>query len=120
LIHIMLVEDHALFRDSLAFLLGQEPDLEVTVEAGSLAEAREALGDKFDVAIIDLALPDGEGSQLIGEVRLAKPGVSVLVLSATVESERSEEVERGRADAVLSKAVTVQRISDEVRRLAGR
>jgi hypothetical protein len=56
MILLMLVEDHAAFRDSLALLLGREPDLEVVVRAGSLAEARGALGGSFDVAVVDLGL----------------------------------------------------------------
>jgi DNA-binding NarL/FixJ family response regulator len=120
MIRLMLVDDHALLRDALALLLRREPDLEIVVEAGSLAEAREALGEKFDVAVVDLGLPDGEERELIGELRLAKLGVSVLVLSATLEPERFEEVKRSGADAVLDKVVAVSSISDEVRRVAGR
>ncbi len=49
----MLVEDHTAFREALAFLLGREPDLEVVAQAGSLAEAREALDGGLDVAVLD-------------------------------------------------------------------
>ena len=42
-LRVMLVEDHAAFRQALAFLLANEPDLEVVAQAGSLAEARQAL-----------------------------------------------------------------------------
>jgi DNA-binding NarL/FixJ family response regulator len=42
-VRVMLVEDHAAFRQALAFLLSGEPDLEVVAEAGSLTEARQAL-----------------------------------------------------------------------------
>jgi response regulator of citrate/malate metabolism len=50
------------------------------------AEAREALPveGRLDVALLDLALPDGEGSDLIGELRQRHPGVSVVVLSAAM------------------------------------
>ncbi len=57
---VMLVEDHADFRDLMAAFLGREPDLEVVAEAESLAEARsyaKAVG--IDVAVLDLGLPDG-------------------------------------------------------------
>jgi DNA-binding NarL/FixJ family response regulator len=57
----MLVEDHITFREALAFLLSHEPDLEVVAQAGSLAQAREALlQGRLDVAVIDFGLPDGE------------------------------------------------------------
>ncbi|HJQ29066.1 MAG TPA: response regulator transcription factor, partial [Rubrobacter sp.] len=83
MIHILLVEDHAFFRSALAMLLEYQPNLEMT-QAGSLAEAREVLrGRRFDVAVVDLGLPDGDGRELIGELRRSNPGVSVMVLSAT-------------------------------------
>jgi DNA-binding NarL/FixJ family response regulator len=38
MIRVLLVEDHAVFRGALAFLLGREPDLEVVAQADSLTE----------------------------------------------------------------------------------
>ena len=62
---ILLVEDHASFRQTLAFIFEQEPDFEVVAQAGSVAEARrEMSGLKADVGVIDLSLPDGEGTDL--------------------------------------------------------
>ena len=119
MIRVLLVEDHAAFRSALAFLLGREPDLEVVAQAGSLAEAREALGGEFDVAVVDLGLPDGSGGELIGELRLANPGVSVLVLSSTIEPEHFEEVKGMGADEVINKVEHFPHIADEIRRLAG-
>jgi len=121
-VRIMLVEDHIAFRQALAFLLGHDPDLEVVVQAGSLAEAREALDGPLDghldVAVIDLGLPDGDGRELIDELRRRNPDVSVLVLSATVEAGRLGEVLKAGADAVLEKVEAPQAIAYEVRRLA--
>ena len=123
-IRVMLVEDHAAFRQALAFLLDNEPDLEVVVQADSVAEARQALwggaleGD-LDVAVVDVGLPDGDGRDLIGELRRRDADVSVLVLSATVEAAGLEEALRAGADAVLEKVEAPQAIAYEVRRLAG-
>jgi hypothetical protein len=61
IVRVMLVEDHAAFRQSLASLLGREPDLEVVAQAGSLAQARQMLRTPLDVAVLDLSLPDGDG-----------------------------------------------------------
>jgi DNA-binding NarL/FixJ family response regulator len=115
----MLVEDHIAFRQSLAALLSQEPDLEVVAQAGSLAEARELLDSRLDVAVLDLSLPDGDGRELIGELQRANAGISVLVLSVTIRPGRLEEVLKAGADAVLHKVASPQTIVEEVRRLAG-
>jgi DNA-binding NarL/FixJ family response regulator len=115
----MLVEDHAAFRQSLAALLSQEPDLEVVAQAGSLAEAREMLNTPLDVAVLDLSLPDGNGRDLIGELRQRNADISVLVLSVTIRPGHLEEVMKAGADAVLHKVASPPTIVEEVRRLAG-
>ena len=61
IVKIMLVEDHAAFRQSLAALLSEEPDLKVVAQAGSLAQARQMLRTPLDVAVLDLSLPDRDG-----------------------------------------------------------
>ncbi len=119
-IRVMLVEDHAAFRQALAFLLTNEPDLEVVAQAGSLAEAREALDEEgLDVAVLDLALPDGDGSDLIGELRERNPGVSVVVLSAAMGPGDLDEAVAAGADALLDKIESLPTIAYEVRRLGG-
>jgi DNA-binding NarL/FixJ family response regulator len=119
MIRILLVEDHAIFRNALALLLGHEPDMKVVAQAGSLAEAREALDRCFDVAVLDLGLPDGDGRELIGELRRSSPDVSVLVLSATIMVGHVDDVRRAGADAILAKVEAHFTIVEEVRRLAG-
>ena len=119
-VRVMLVEDHLSFRQSLAFLLSRESDLEVVAQAGSLAEARQMLDSRLDVAVLDLSLPDGDGRELIGELRKRNAGISVLVLSATIAPGHLEEVLKAGADAVLHKVASPPTIVEEVRHLAGR
>jgi len=119
IVRVMLVEDHAAFRQALAALLGREPDLEVVAQAGSLAEAHQMLDTPLDVAVLDLALPDGDGRDLIGELRQRNAGISVLVLTVMLGPGHLEEVLKAGADAVLHKIASPPAIVDEVRRLAG-
>ena len=121
---VMLVEDHLSFRQALAYLLSDDPELEVVAQAGSLAEAREALDrggldGALDVAVLDLVLPDGDGRELISELRSSSPGVRIMVLSATVWSEDVEDVLRAGADEVRDKMMSYWSIAEEVRRLGG-
>jgi DNA-binding NarL/FixJ family response regulator len=120
---VMLVEDHTAFREAFAFVLASEQELEVIAQAGSLAEAREALDGglegRLDVALIDLALPDGDGTELIGELRRSNPGIKVMVLSATIWPRRIDELLRVGVDAVLDKVESPTKIAREVRREAG-
>ncbi len=120
-IRVMLVEDHIAYRQAIAFLLDREPDLEVVYQASSLAQAREALVDegRLDVVVLDLTLPDGDGSSLIGELRQSNPGVVVVVLSAAMGLRYLDEKVEAWADAVLDKVESPPTIAYEVRRLAG-
>jgi two-component system response regulator DevR len=123
-VRIMLVEDHTAFRQVLTYLLSDDPDLEVVAQAGSVAETREALeggglGRTLDVAVVDLILPDGDGREIIGELRRSSPGVRIMVLSATVKFEDDEEILAAGADVVLDKVRSYSTIAEEVRHLAG-
>jgi DNA-binding NarL/FixJ family response regulator len=115
-IRVLLIDDHASFRQPLAFMLEREPDITVVGQAGTLAEARGLLHGA-DIAVIDLALPDGNGMQLIKELHGASPQSQALVLTgrgAPVEFARA--VEAGAA-GVLQKSVGISDIIDAVRRL---
>jgi DNA-binding NarL/FixJ family response regulator/two-component sensor histidine kinase len=115
-VRILLVDDHAAFRQGVASVLEGEPGLEVAGQAGSLAEAREML-DEFDVAVLDLGLPDGFGGDLIRDLRAANPDAQALVLSTTEDrSEIARAVESGAA-GILHKSVEVEEVAEAVRRL---
>jgi DNA-binding NarL/FixJ family response regulator len=115
---ILLVEDHASFRQTLASVFDQQPEFEVVAQAGTLAEARLAMdGPEVDLGIIDLTLPDGEGTELIGELREANPSFAALVLTASLDrTEHAKSVEAGAA-GVLHKSADVDAILDATRRL---
>jgi DNA-binding NarL/FixJ family response regulator len=115
---ILLVEDHASFRQTLALVFDQQPEFEVVAQAGTLAEARLAMdGSEVDLGVIDLTLPDGEGTELIGELREANQLFAALVLTASLDrTEHARAVEAGAA-GVLHKSADVDAILDATRRL---
>jgi two-component system nitrate/nitrite response regulator NarL len=116
---LLLVEDHASFRQTLALVFDQQPDFEVVAQAGSLDEARRVMrGCEADLGVIDLGLPDGEGVELIEEVREANPHFAALILTASLDrAEHALAVEAGAA-GVLHKSAEVDEILDATRRLA--
>lgn len=117
-VRVMLVEDHAAFRRSLAFILDREPELEVVAQAGSLAEARQhAATTGFDVAVTDLGLPDGEGTDLIQVLHETNPNAMVLVLSASLDRKHLTVAKEAGAAEVLDKFATPGEIVGAVRRL---
>jgi PAS domain S-box-containing protein len=115
-VRILLVDDHASFRQGVAAALEAEPGLTVAGQAGSLAEARTML-DGFDVAVVDLGLPDGFGGDLIRDLRAANPHAQALVLSSTEDrAEIARAVESGAA-GVLHKASEMREVGEAIRRL---
>ena len=69
---VLIVEDHALFREGLALLLNWRTGLD-NVQSGSIDEARRILGDAKEepaCAVVDLDLPDGDGIELLERGRL--------------------------------------------------
>jgi len=115
-IRVLLVDDHASFRQPLAFLLSREPDITVVGQAGTLAEARRLLRD-IDVAVIDLALPDGDGVALIEELRAVNPRAAALVLTASTDRRHLARAVEAGAVGVLHKSAEVVEIIAAIRRL---
>ena len=117
---ILLVEDHASFRQALAFMFEREPEFAVVGQAGTLAEARQFLngsGEEADVAVCDLALPDGDGFDLIEELAANGGKVITLVLSASLEPARFARAVEAGASGVLHKAAAIGDIVEAVKRL---
>ena len=114
---VLLVDDHASFREPLAFMVDREPDLTVVGQAGSLAEARPQLAGA-DVLVADLDLPDGSGIALIRELRAINPRALALVLTASgTGRDRAEAVAAGAA-GLLHKSTRLGEIIGAIRRLA--
>jgi DNA-binding NarL/FixJ family response regulator len=98
----------------------REEEFQVVAQAGSIGEARQLdrpTLDNVDVAVVDLALPDGDGLELIGEYSSAEPRITTLVLSASVEPGRMAEAVEAGAAGVLHKSTPITEIVDSVRRL---
>lgn len=83
---LLIVDDHAVFADSLSMALGAQPDFTVAGTATSLAEARALVVSAApDVVLLDHRLPDGLGVDAIGDLKRLRPSVDVVVLTAAAE-----------------------------------
>ena len=115
---VMLVDDHADFRRLMTAMLHRQPDLEVVAQAGSMAEARnQAAAAEYDVVVLDLGLPDGNGVDLIEDVREFNAGAAVLILSASLHPTNLERATEAGADEILDKLATPGEIVATIRRL---
>ncbi len=120
MLRLLLVEDHAAFRSALALLLDLRPGMKVVAQCGSLAGCR-ALGGGLlrtvDVALVDLKLPDGQGTELVAVLRGANPSARVLVLTVSIEPGLEGRMAEAGADGVLNKTAAFSEIASEVARL---
>lgn len=115
---IMLIEDQPDFRRLMVALLARQPDLEVVAEAGSLTEAREHAAEvSFDVAVLDLGLPDGNGADLISDLRGSNPDAAVLILSASLDPASLERATEAGASEIMDKLSTPGELIGAIRRL---
>jgi len=117
-VRVLLVEDQADFRRLMVALLARQPDLEVVAQAGSLTEARRHAAEvSFDVAVLDLGLPDGNGADLISDLRGSNPGATVLILSASLDPASIERAAEAGANEIMDKLATPIELIGAIRRL---
>jgi DNA-binding NarL/FixJ family response regulator len=118
MIGILLVDDHSAFRESLAFLIDHQEGMRVTGQAGSLDEARVVLRSAtVDIAVVDLSLPDGDGADLIRDLRRVNPHGAVLVLTASAKRDDYARAAEAGAGGICHKTASVDEVVDSIRRL---
>src|ERR1700747_2674224 len=100
----LILDDHALFRESVARLLVTEPGFEVTAHCGSIQEALETLRHThIDIVLLDFDLGERDGTEFM---RLAKrQGFNgrVLVVTAGVDESKVTELIRNGTSGTSSK-----------------
>jgi DNA-binding NarL/FixJ family response regulator len=96
---VLLVEDDPNTRSRLAQVVEGHPELHLLAAVGSCAEARQALDkQKPDVLLTDLGLPDGDGVELIREIR--KRGFPTQPMVVTVFGDETHVVAALEAGAL--------------------
>jgi DNA-binding NarL/FixJ family response regulator len=79
---VLIVDDHAVVRAGLRYLVDAEHDLETVGQAGSVAEAVALAGSVApDVILLDVVMPDQSGIAGIPELIAAHPDARILILS---------------------------------------
>jgi len=115
---VFLVDDHPLVREWLTNLIHQQPDLAVCGEAESAPQARQGIAAaQPDVAIVDIALKDSSGIELIKDLKQSCPNVAILVLSMHEESHYAQRALRAGARGYIMKRDTTRKVIAAIRQI---
>jgi DNA-binding NarL/FixJ family response regulator len=105
-IRVFIVDDHPIVREGLKQIATSDPEIRVTGEAATGADAVHALslhGDVYDVAIVDLSLPDRSGMDVLSSIVHLRPELPILILSIEREEEFAVRALREGAAGYLEK-----------------
>jgi DNA-binding NarL/FixJ family response regulator len=80
-IKVLIADDHEVVRSGLKSLV-EGSEVKIVAEASTGQEAvRMAMTKKVDVVLLDIRMPDGDGLNVLGRIKLDKPELPVLMLS---------------------------------------
>ena len=117
---ILIVDDHPMMRTGLAQLIGNEPDLKVISEASTAGQAINlATKHRFELALLDISLPDKNGLELIKDLRSLCPELPILVVSMHDEMVYAERALRAGARGYIMKQEGGQKFLTAIRQVLG-
>jgi DNA-binding NarL/FixJ family response regulator len=82
MIKVIITDDHPIVRRGIRQILEDDERIDTVHETGKGKELLEKLREeKFDVVLLDISLPGGNGLDLIGQIKKIQPSIAVLMLS---------------------------------------
>ncbi len=113
---VLIVDDHPIVRQGLKRMIETEPDMEVCGEAATEAQARRAIRELLpDIVIVDLALQEGDGLELVRDVHAHHPDVPMLVLSMHDETIYAERLLAEGASGYIMKQAAADQLLNALR-----
>lgn len=118
-IAVLIVDDHALVRRALADLLAESGEMQVAGEAASGLEAiRLARTTPCQVVLLDIALPDRHGIEVLKQLHKEQPELAIVMLSMYPEKLYAVRALRAGAAGYLSKSCAPGEIVAAIRQVA--
>jgi two-component system invasion response regulator UvrY len=119
MIHVGIVDDHAVVRAGLREVLSGCDDMQVVGEAANGREAIDLLNCvSLDVLLLDLKMPGQSGPDLLAQVRAKAPGMAVLIVSGYPEEVYASIMLRQGARGYLDKLCPPDTVANAIRTVA--
>jgi DNA-binding NarL/FixJ family response regulator len=111
----VIVDDHRLFVDALAVLLGHDERLDVIGTAGDGPTAIElAVAGQAEVAVIDVRMPEVDGLETARRLRRRSPETSIILVTGLDEPALAEQARDAGAVALLKKGALHDQLKEAI------
>lgn len=115
---VLIVDDHPVVQHGLMTLISDEPDLEVCGVAESVSQALKLKAETDpDVVLIDISLGEGNGIDLIREIKDRGNPVRMIVVSVHEERIFGEVAKQAGASGYVHKGRAIEHIPNAIRRV---
>ena len=119
MIRVLVADDHAVVRRGVLQILADAPDIVVAGEASTGREVLQAVWkNNLDVLVLDIAMPDGGGLEVLKQLRTLKPDLRVLILSMYPERQYAVRALKAGAAGYLTKDSAPDELITAIRRAA--
>jgi len=113
---VLIVDDHPIIREGLAFLIDEEDDLIVCGAAEDIPNAIKAIHDlEPDLVTVDISLQDASGLDLIKEIKTKYSNLAILALSVHPESIYAERAIKAGARGYITKQEATRNVIIAIR-----
>lgn len=118
-VRLLLAEDHPVVAMALDSAFEVVADIQLVATAGSIEETVRAAGSQRpDVILLDRRLPDGDGVDAIGRLRVASPDSRVLVFTGSADQAIVDRIAAAGGAGLILKAGLLEDLLDTIRRVA--
>lgn len=119
MIDIIIADDHAIVRQGLKKMLGEESDMKVIGEASSADDTlRLVRAHRCNVLLLDVTMPGKSGLDIIKDLKQTSPKMHILVLSMHPEAQFALRVLRAGGSGYLTKESAPEELVRAIRKVA--
>jgi two-component system, NarL family, invasion response regulator UvrY len=119
MIKILIADDHPIVRMGLKQVVAETANVRVVDEAGTGEEILSKVSaNDYDVILLDIALPDTSGLDVLKRIKQMKPNIPVLMLSIHPEKYYAMQALRAGASGYVTKNRAAKELIEAINKVA--